>query len=136
MPQRLAARLRLSNAEQAVLLLGAADHDKGELPEEAAAQRALYRLGPCKFEAHVLLASADEGIAPDDQRVAAGAPPCRSLAGAGVPVARARHHARSAKCKGPQIGDMLRRLEAEWIASDFTLDREALLAKVRQLVKN
>jgi hypothetical protein len=30
---------------------------------------------------------------------------------------------------------MLRRLEAEWIASDFRLDRDALLAKARQLVK-
>ncbi len=37
--------------------------------------------------------------------------------------------------KGPAIGDMLRRLEAEWIASDFTLDRDQLLAKAKALVQ-
>jgi tRNA nucleotidyltransferase/poly(A) polymerase len=37
--------------------------------------------------------------------------------------------------KGPEIGEMLRRLEAEWIASDFTLDREALLAKAKGLLR-
>ena len=47
--ERLAARLRLSNNELAVLLLGADDHLTAELPDEAAAKRALYRLGPCKL---------------------------------------------------------------------------------------
>ena len=31
---------------------------------------------------------------------------------------------------GPELGDRLRRLEAEWIESGFTLDREALLAGI------
>ena len=47
--ERLAARLRLSNAEQAVLALGAEDHAPAELPDQAAAKRALYRLGPCSL---------------------------------------------------------------------------------------
>jgi poly(A) polymerase len=37
--------------------------------------------------------------------------------------------------KGPEIGDMLRRLEAEWIASDFSLDRDQLLAKAKGLLR-
>ena len=31
--------------------------------------------------------------------------------------------------EGPEIGAMLRRLEAEWIASGFVLSREELLAR-------
>ena len=131
---RLAQRFRLSNAEQAVLLLGAADHDTGELPEEAAAHRALYQLGPCKFEARVLLASADEGISPDDQRWRQALRLADRWQAPEFPL-RGPDITALGDVKGPQIGDMLRRLEAEWIASDFRLDRDALLAKARQLVK-
>ncbi len=131
---RLAQRFRLSNAEQAVLLLGACDHDTGELPEEAAARRALYQLGTCKFEAHVLLASADEGISPDDQRWRRALRLADRWQAPEFPL-RGPDIMALGDVKGPQIGDMLRRLEAEWIASDFRLDRDALLAKARQLVK-
>jgi poly(A) polymerase len=31
---------------------------------------------------------------------------------------------------GPALGEALRALEEAWIASDFTLDREALLARL------
>ena len=31
--------------------------------------------------------------------------------------------------KGPDIGELLKRLEREWIESGFTLDRDQLLAK-------
>ncbi len=95
--ERLAARLRLSNAEQAVLLLGAADHERAELPDETAARRALYRLGPCKFEAHVLLASADEGVAPDDRGWRQALRLADRWQAPEFPVARARHHRRSAR---------------------------------------
>jgi len=131
---RLAQRFRLSNADQAVLLLSACDHDTGELPEEAAARRALYQLGPCKFEAHVLLASADEGISPDDQRWRRALLLADRWQAPEFPL-RGPDITALGDVKGPQIGDMLRRLEAEWIASDFRLDRDALLAKARQLVK-
>jgi tRNA nucleotidyltransferase/poly(A) polymerase len=33
--------------------------------------------------------------------------------------------------EGPAIGDALRKLEAEWIDSDFKLKREQLLAKLK-----
>ena len=117
-----------------MLLLGACDHDTGELPEEAAARRALYQLGPCKFEAHVLLASADEGISPDDQRWRQALRLADRWQAPEFPL-RGPDITALGDVKGPQIGDMLRRLEAEWIASDFRLDRDALLAKARQLVK-
>ncbi len=121
---RLAERLRLSNAEQAVLLLGASDHERAELPDEAAARRALYRLGPCKFEAHVLLASADEGGSPDDQRWRQALRLADRWQAPEFPL-RGPDIMALGEVKGPEIGDMLRRLEADWIASDFTLDRDA-----------
>ena len=130
--ERLAARLHLSNAEQALLLLGAADHDGCALPDETAARRALYRLGPCKFEAHVLLAAADEGAAPDDRLWRQALRLADRWQVPEFPV-RGPDIIALGHVQGPEIGDMLRRLEAEWIASDFTLDREALLARAKQL---
>jgi poly(A) polymerase len=35
--------------------------------------------------------------------------------------------------KGPEIGDILRRLEAEWIAGGFAASREELLARAGAL---
>jgi tRNA nucleotidyltransferase/poly(A) polymerase len=133
--ERLAVRLRLSNAEQALLLLGAADHDKVKLPDEIAARRSLYRLGPCKFEAHVLLASADEGAAPDDRLWRQALRLADRWQVPEFPV-RGPDIMALGKVQGPEIGEMLRRLEAEWVASDFTLDRVALLARVKQLLQN
>lgn len=131
---RLATRLRLSNAEQSVLLLGASDHERRELPDEAAARRSLYQLGPCKFEAHVLLASADEGVPPDDKHWRQALRLADRWQAPEFPL-RGTDITALGEVKGPEIGAMLRRLEADWIASDFTLDREALLAKAKQLVQ-
>jgi tRNA nucleotidyltransferase/poly(A) polymerase len=131
--QRLAQRLRLSNAEQAVLLLGANDHERIELPGEAAARRSLYKLGPCSFESHVLLAVADEGVAPDDVRWQQALRLADRWQVPEFPL-RGSDITALGDVKGPEIGEMLRTLEAEWVASDFTLDREALLAKAKHLL--
>jgi poly(A) polymerase len=130
--ERLAARLRLSNAEQAVLALGATDHDESGLPDAAAAKRALYRLGPTAFAADVLIAWADAGAAPDDRswREAFDLPqrwqaPVFPLRGSDImPLG---------DLEGPEIGAMLRRLEAEWVAGGFTLMRDELLARATAL---
>jgi poly(A) polymerase len=130
--ERLAARLRLSNAEQAVLALGATDHAESGLPDEAAAKRALYRRGANAFAAAVLIAWADGGVAPDDRRwrEAFGLPkrwqaPAFPLRGSDImPLG---------DLEGPEIGAMLRRLEAEWVAGGFTLSREELLARAAAL---
>ena len=131
--ERLAARLRLSNNELAVLALGADDHAAAELPDESAAKRALYRLGPCSFEAHVLLASADAGIPlPDDQNWR------RALRLADrwdVPEFPLRGPDIMAlgEVKGLAIGEILRQIEAEWVAGGFAASREALLARAAEL---
>ena len=36
--------------------------------------------------------------------------------------------------KGPDIGDLLKRLEQDWIVSGFALDRDQLLARGRALI--
>jgi tRNA nucleotidyltransferase/poly(A) polymerase len=130
--ERLAARLRLSNAEQGLLALGAADHAEAGLPDEAAAKRALYRLGPEAFVAYVLLAWADAG-APSDEaawRSVLGLPdrwraPVFPLRGADIVAI--------GDVEGPEIGLILRRLEAEWVGGGFALSREALLAGAEAL---
>jgi poly(A) polymerase len=130
--ERLAARLRLSNAEQAVLALGAADHAKSGLPDDGAAKRALYRLGPSAYAAHVLLAWADSDASSDDPRwrEALNLPerwqaPSFALRGTDIMAL--------GDLTGPEIGDILRRLEADWIASGFALSREDLLARAAEL---
>ena len=130
--ERLAARLRLSNNELAVLLLGADDHLAAELPDEAAAKRALYRLGPCSFEAHVLLASADAGIPPEDQ---AWRQALRLADRWDVPEFPLRGPDIMAlgEAKGPAIGEILRQVEAEWVAGGFAATRETLLARASEL---
>jgi poly(A) polymerase len=127
---RLAACLRLSNAERAVLELGAAKLI--ELPDEDAAKRALYRLGGSDFARHVLLAWADSGASPEDKawRAALALPerwqaPPFPLRGSDVMAL--------GDLKGPEVGEMLRRLEAEWIGGGFAASREELLARAASL---
>lgn len=127
---RLAARLRLSNAERAVLELGAAE--PSELPDGNAAKRALYRLGSSDFARHVLLAWADSGAGPEDKawRAALALPerwkaPAFPLRGADIMALGG--------LRGPEVGEMLRRLEAEWIAGGFSASREDLLARAAAL---
>jgi len=129
---RLAARLRLSNAEQAVLALGAEDHARAELPGEAAAKRALYRLGPCTFEAHVLLASADAGISPDDQSWRQALRLADRWQAPEFPL-RGNDIMALGPLQGPEIGAILREVEQDWIAGGFAASREELLARAAEL---
>jgi tRNA nucleotidyltransferase/poly(A) polymerase len=125
--ERLAARLRLSNAEQAVLALGAEDHAPAELPDQAAAKRALYRLGPCAYEGHVLLAAADAGVSPQDPSLLQALQLADRWQAPEFPLRG--HDVTALGLEGPEIGVILRRLEAEWIASGFALSRAELLAR-------
>ena len=130
--ERLAARLRLSNNELAVLALGADDHAAAELPDELAAKRALYRLGSCSFEAHVLLASADAGIPPDDQNWRRALRLADRWDVPEFPL-RGTDIMALGEVKGPAIGEILRQIEAEWVAGGFAASRDALLARVAEL---
>lgn len=131
---RLATRFRLSKAEQAVLALGAEPFEGG-LPEEAAAKRLLYRLGPERFVPYVMLAWAGSGApATDPDWHRAAALPARWNA----PVFPLRGPDITAlgDFAGPQIGAMLRAIEQRWIADGFAQDREALLALAKKLASS
>jgi poly(A) polymerase len=128
---RLAARLRLSNAEQSVLVLGGERSSTTGLPEEANAKALLYRRGEGIYPSFVLIAWARSGAAPSDAawRAALELPqtwraPVFPLRGTDMT---------ELGLEGPDIGEALRRLETEWIAGDFKAEREALLARAKTL---
>ena len=129
---RLAERLRLSNAEQAVLALGAEKGVVAGLPEETAAKSALYRLGP-SYRSAMLLAWVDSGASADDAewRKALALPerwqvPSFPIGGNDIMAL--------GELKGPEIGELLKVLEQDWIASGFALGRDELLARARGLI--
>ena len=131
--ERLTQRLRLSNAEQSVLVLGAREGIGAALPDEAAAKASLYRLGPNAYQASVLLGWADSDASPDDRawRLALRLPdrwqaPLFPLGGHDLMAL--------GQIKGPEIGAVLKRLEQDWIERGFGLDREQLLARARALI--
>lgn len=129
---RLAGRLRLSKVEQAVLLLGAVETIASRLPDETASRAILYRLGAKAYRSVLLLAWARSSAPTDDPHWrAAFSLPDRWQA----PVFPLRGDDMLALggLEGPEIGALLKRLEAEWIESDFGESREQLLAKARML---
>jgi poly(A) polymerase len=129
---RLADRLRLSNAEEAALALGALCVDAA-LPAEEAARALLYRIGSDAYRSRLLLAWADTDAPPEDEawRNALALPerwqaPVFPIGGNDVMAL--------GELKGPDIGDLLKLLEQDWIGSGFALDRDQLLAKGRALI--
>jgi hypothetical protein len=129
---RLADRLRLSNAEQAVLALAALGVGAA-LPGEEAAKALLYRLGSDAYRSRLLLAWADADVCPEDSgwRNALALPerwqaPVFPIGGNDVMALGA--------LKGPEIGEVLKGLERDWIESGFALDRDQLLAKASAFI--
>ena len=129
---RLAERLRLSNAERdrlAAALTPGPELAAGLAPQ--AARAALYRLGRQAFRDRLKLNWAQVGGQGAGWRellaLADGwAAPTLPVTGGDVLAAGAP--------KGPKVGETLRALEAWWIAGDFTADRTAALAKLKELV--
>ncbi len=113
-----AERLRLTRAEARDLAaLGAA-----ETPTSPPAALA-YRHGPDLARSHALLAAARAGQTPPadlEQDLARGAAAQFPLSARDLMPG----------LEGPALGAALRRLEDAWIASDFRLDRAALLAQL------
>jgi poly(A) polymerase len=132
--ERVAARLHLSNAERAVLALGAGDHAANGLPEEGAAKRLLYRLGATDYPARVMIGWADASAAPGDRSwrealtlVERWQAPVFPLKGSDL--------AALGKVEGPALGALLRRLEAEWVAEGFAADRDRLMTRAKEIVR-
>jgi len=131
---RLRERLRLSNDEHARLGLAATPMpDLDPAAPGRLARACLYAEGEAAYRGRVLIAWARSGAPPASaawrERLALPerwAAPRFPLGGAdvmalGVPA-------------GPRIGEVLRALEAWWIAGDFAADEAALRARLHQVV--
>jgi len=131
---RLAARFKLSNAEQAMLALAADESLDTALPEERAARRLLYRLGPEVYVSQVLLAWADRGAPPDDADWQRALTLPERWQAPSFPV-RGPDIMALGDFKGPDIGERLRLLEQLWIDGDFAEDRDQLLLRAAELTR-
>ena len=133
---RLADRLRLANDERA--RLGRAAERMPELgpaAPEAAARAYLYAAGPAAFRDRVLTAWVRSGDTPgsEDWRRRLGLPgrwsPPRFPIGGGDVLALGVP-------AGPRVGEILRALEAWWIAGDFAADEAALRLRLAELARH
>jgi poly(A) polymerase len=131
---RLAEHLRLDNDERACLAAAAGPSpDLGPAEPEAAARAFLYAEGPAAFRSRVLVNWARSSASSDSpawrERLALPErwqAPRFPLGGAdvmafGVPA-------------GPRVGELLRVVEAWWIAGDFAADEQALRVQLQRLV--
>jgi poly(A) polymerase len=125
--QRLAERLRLSNAESERLL--ALDGWWRVAPRHGtqAAHALLYGLGEQSFVDRVLVAWARSAAGAADPQWRALARLPQNWTAPTFPL-RAADFSRRGIPAGPALGAALRRAEAAWIATDFPLDRAALEA--------
>ncbi len=124
---RLSAKLRLSSQEANDLLSLAAASAMAQ-PHMPALKAALYRLGPRLYLGHILLAWASSGAAANDVAWTSGVDLLRSWPRPQFPISGADLIAEG-WTSGPALGNQLRRLEEEWIASGFILSRGDLLQR-------
>jgi tRNA nucleotidyltransferase/poly(A) polymerase len=124
---RLSAKLRLSSQETNDLLNLAAASPIAQ-PRMPELKAALYRLGPRLYLGHVLLAWASSGASANDAAWTSGVDLLRFWQRPKFPIGGADLIA-TGWTSGAALGDHLRRLEEEWIASGFILSREDLLQR-------
>jgi poly(A) polymerase len=131
---RLADRLRLSNDERDRLMrIATLTPDLGPAVPEAAARAHLYAEGAAAYRDRVLVAWVRSGDAPDSQpwctRLALPErwqPPRFPLGGGDVMALGV--------AAGPRVGELLRAVEAWWIAGDFAADEAALRNELQKRV--
>jgi len=132
--ERVAGQLHLSNAEQALLGLDAGDRGRRGLPEEGAAKRLLYRLGPAAYSGAALMAWADSDAAPNDRNWQEALTLGERWQAPVFPI-RGSDLAGLCEVEGPALGALLRKLEAEWVVEGFASDRDRLLARAKEIAR-
>ena len=142
--ERLAAmaeRLRLSKQEAAFLVEWASSP---KIPEKIAAtafRRMLYRSGKggvivrLKLQLSIVRAKAegDTALMPEVARLSALLREAESWSRPVFPLSGADVLAKGVS-PGPRVGELLSRLEEEWVASDFVAEKSALLARLDVLL--
>jgi tRNA nucleotidyltransferase/poly(A) polymerase len=131
--ERVAALLKLANAERERMAAAlAAASELRAVPTEREARRLLYGFRAEAYRDGVALAAAwegaDTGAWTDTYRLPERwTAPVFPLAGADVLAAGAM--------RGPAVGEVLRTLEAWWIAEDFRPDAAVLRGRLRELAR-
>jgi poly(A) polymerase len=131
--KRLAARLRLTNAETKAL--DSMGHRWWRLAgmDEATARRRLYRLGEDRYRDRLMLAWARAGAGADTAHWRELALLPERWSAPKFPLKAAAFVARGI-AEGPALGQALALAEDAWLAADFPLDRPALEAIANQTV--
>jgi poly(A) polymerase len=125
--KRVAARLRLSNAETKALDSMGHRWWRFATKDEANARRLLYRLGPERYHDRVLLGWARAGGDVTSTRWRALAELPQRWTAPKFPLKAADFIARG-MAEGPRLGHVLTLAEDAWLAADFPLDDAALAA--------
>jgi poly(A) polymerase len=134
----VATRLRFSNAERDRLIGLAGDPEPSPDLDGPVRRRLIYRLGPARYRDRALIAWAASvaGAAAMDQRVTeAWIDVLRSGVEWAAPrfPLKGRDAVKLGVPPGPAVGRLMATLEDWWIAGDFQADREACLAKLKDL---
>jgi len=128
----IAARLKLSNAEKRrLMMLVTSPIGVGGFEDARGVRRALYGFGPGRVTDSVLLYWARLGSAPSEAAIA----PCR-IALLEAAAWQEKKFPIGGKdllalgfAAGPEIGDVLERVEGWWLEGDFTASRAECLEK-------
>lgn len=129
--ERVAARFKLSNADREALLAGVRNAGRWPAPPGTGeAKRAAYRLGPAVFTDALALSAIDRrgGL----ERWAAALAPVKGWAVPEFPLS-GKDLLGLGMARGPQLGVLLRELEAWWIDQGFMPDRDMLMSRVQQM---
>jgi tRNA nucleotidyltransferase/poly(A) polymerase len=130
--ERVAGRLKLANAERERMAAAlAVASELPAMPTEREARRLLYGFKAEAYRDGVALAAAwggaNAGAWAETYRLPERwTAPAFPLAGADVLAAGA--------ARGPAVGEVLRTLEAWWVAEDFRPDEATLRARLREMV--
>ncbi len=131
--QAVAKRLRLSNAEAERLVALAAPQSPVTATNEAKIQRReLYRLGSARYRDLTLIAWAQTTGHTDDSVYGSMVAAAESWQTIALPI-KGRDVLALGVENGPEVGRLLKAIEAWWIENDFKPDREACLAKLKSL---
>jgi hypothetical protein len=123
--RRVAARLRLTNAETKALdSMGHRWWRLGGM-DEARARRRLYRLGPERYRDRLLLAWSRSGEGSDDKSWRELARLPERWTAPKFPLKAADFLARGV-AQGPELGQALALAEDAWLAAEFPLDQGLL----------
>jgi poly(A) polymerase len=131
---RLAERLRLSNDERVRLeRIATRTPDLGPTASEAVARAYLYAEGAAAYADRLLIAWARSGDAPGSQPWRARLALPERWQPSKLPLGGADVMALGVPA-GPRVGELLRAVEAWWIAGDFAAGEAGLRDRLRALV--